>query len=116
MDRLLLHGMAFTGRHGVEAAERELPARFVVDVELGAELAAAGSSDHLADTVDYTKAYAVVREVVESEPVNLLETLAERIAARLLQLQRVETAVVRVAKRPLVEGEFRSFAVEVRRP
>lgn len=116
MDRLLLHGMAFTGRHGVKPAERELPARFRVDVELDADLRPAGATDDLADTLDYTRAHAVVREVVEGEPVNLLETLAERIATGLLKLDRVERAVVRVAKKPPVDGEFTSFAVEVRRP
>ena len=42
MDRLLLEGMAFFGRHGALAAERELGARFTVDVELGVDLRAAG--------------------------------------------------------------------------
>lgn len=116
MDRLLLQGMAFTGRHGALPAERELPARFRVDVELEADLRPAGVSDRLADTLDYGVAYAAVREIVEGEPVNLLETLADRIAERLLRLERVQGALVRVAKRPPVEGEFASFAVEVRRP
>lgn len=116
MDRLLLQGMAFTGRHGVRPAEREVPARFRVDVELNADLRRAGASDDLADTVDYTEAFAVVRSVIEGESCELLETLAERIAARLLELDRVEAATVRVAKRPPLDAEFASFAVEVRRP
>ena len=116
MDRLLLEGMAFTGRHGVLPAERELPARFRVDIELAADLRAAGASDRLADTVDYTEVYALVQEVVEGEPCSLLETVAERIAGRLLGFDRVQSATVRVAKTPPVEGEFRSFAVEIVRP
>jgi dihydroneopterin aldolase len=116
VDRLVLRGMAFTGRHGARPAERELPSRFRVDVELEADLRQAGASDDLRDTIDYTQAHALVRQVVEGEPVNLLETLAERIASRLLGLERVRSAVVRVAKRPPVDGEFASFEVEVRRP
>src|SRR5439155_22408255 len=63
MDRLLLEGMTFFGRHGVLPAERELGARFRVDVVIEADLAAAGRSDRLEDTVDYVRAYSVVREV-----------------------------------------------------
>ena len=112
----MLEGMAFLGRHGVSAAERQVPARFRVDVELTADLRRAGASDDLADTVDYTEAYAVVRDAVEGESCLLLEALAERIATGLLRLDKVGSATVRVAKRPPLEGEFASFAVEVRRP
>jgi dihydroneopterin aldolase len=115
MDRLLLEGMTFFGRHGVLPAERELGARFSVDVELQADLAEAGETDRLEDTVDYSKAYDVVREVVEGQPCRLLESVAEKIAGRLLRMERVQRATVRVGKRPPLEGEFRAFAVEVSR-
>ena len=94
MDRLLLEGMTFFGRHGVLAAERDLGARFRVDVVIEADLAAAGRSDRLEDTVDYVRAYSVVREVVEGEPCQLLESVAERIAGRLMELERVRRATV----------------------
>jgi dihydroneopterin aldolase len=115
MDRLLLEGMTFFGRHGVLAAERELGARFSVDVDLSADLRLAGRSDRLEDTVDYSRVYEVVREVVEGEPCNLLETVAERIAGRLVAMGRVQRATVLVRKRPPLEGEFRAFGAEVTR-
>jgi 7,8-dihydroneopterin aldolase/epimerase/oxygenase len=113
MDRLILTGMVFFGRHGALAAERELGRRFTVDVELEADLRAASESDRLEDTINYVEAYAIAREEVEGEPRNLLETLAQRIAVRLLRLPRVERATVRVHKQPPVEGEFLDFAAEV---
>jgi len=115
MDRLLLEGMVFFGRHGALPAERELGARFTVDVELGLDLRAAGRSDLAADTVDYSRAYEVVREVVEGDPCRLLEAVAERVAARLLEFNPVERATVRVRKQPPVPGEFHSFGAEVTR-
>lgn len=115
MDRVLMKGMAFFGRHGVFPAERELGARLTVDVELEADLSRAAVSDRLEDTIDYAHAYQLVREVVEGEPCHLLEAVAERIASRLLQLDRVQRATVRVNKRPPLKGEFRSFGVEVSR-
>jgi dihydroneopterin aldolase len=111
-----MEGMAFFGRHGVFPAERELGARFTVDVELEADLRAAGRSDRLEDTIDYSRAYDLVREVVEGEPCHLLEAVAERISQRLLSLPRVERATVRVHKKPPLPGEFRSFGVEISRP
>ena len=111
-----MEGMAFFGRHGVFPAERELGARFSVDVELEGDLHAAGAGDRLEDTINYVQAYGLVKEVVEGEPCHLLEAVASRIADRLLSLPRVERARVRVHKRPPLEGEFRSFGVEVTRP
>jgi dihydroneopterin aldolase len=115
MDRLLLEGMVFFGRHGALPAERELGARFTVDVELGLDLRAAGRSDLPTDTVDYSRVYEAVREVVEGSPRTLLESVAERIASVLLGFDHVEQATVRVRKRPPVEGEFRAFGAEVTR-
>jgi len=116
VDRILMDGMGFFGRHGVFPAERELGARFSVDVELEGDLRAAGASDRLEDTIDYALAYDLVRQVVEGEPCHLLEAVAERIAARLLELRGVTRAVVRVHKKPPLPGEFRSVAVEISRP
>jgi len=111
-----MEGMAFFGRHGVFPAERDLGARFSVDVVLEGELATAGRSDRLEDTIDYARAYDLVREVVEGEPCALLESVAERIADRVLELPRVERATVRVHKKPPLPGEFRSVSVEITRP
>ena len=115
MDRMLLEGMSFFGHHGVYPAERELGTHFTVDVELELDLAAAGRSDRLEDTLDYREPYGLVREVVEGEPCQLVETLAERAAQRLLALPRVERVRVRVRKRPPLPGDLRSVGVEVSR-
>ena len=98
-DRILLEGMVFHGRHGTLPAERELGQPFVVDVELRLDLRPAGLSDELARTVDYGQVHRRAREIVEGEPVNLTETVAERIAAAVLEDHPSVNAVrVRVAK------------------
>ena len=111
-----MEGMAFFGRHGVFPAERELGARFTVDAILEGDLRAAGRSDRLEQTIDYARAYDLVRDVVEGEPRHLLEAVAERVAERLLELPRVERVTVRVHKKPPLPGEFRSVSVELTRP
>jgi dihydroneopterin aldolase len=98
-DRILLEGMVFYGRHGTLPAERELGQPFVVDVELRLDLRPAGLSDDLAQTVDYGEVHRRAREIVEGEPVNLTETVAERIAATILRdYPALEAVRVKVAK------------------
>ncbi len=117
-DRIRLHGMMFYGHHGTLAAERELGQQFIVDVELHCELQAAGLSDDLTKTVDYSQVYREVRAIVEGPPVALTETVAERIAAAILQHHaRVEAVRVCVAK-PQVRldgGVLTGSAVEILR-
>src|ERR687893_734307 len=84
-DKILLECMAFHGRHGTLPAERELGQPFVVDVELHLDLRPAGLSDDLTRTVDYGEVHRRAREIVEGSPVNLTETVAERIAAAVLE-------------------------------
>jgi 7,8-dihydroneopterin aldolase/epimerase/oxygenase len=98
-DLILLEGMVFHGRHGTLPAERELGQPFVVDVELRLSLRPAGLSDDLSQTVDYGEVHRQVREIVEGPPVNLTETVAERIAAAVLEGYPLVDAVrVKVAK------------------
>ena len=99
MDRILLNGMVFYGSHGTLPAERELGQPFLVDVELHLDLRPAGLSDDLARTVDYGQVHRRVREIVEGPPVNLTETVAERITTAILEDHPpVEAVRVKVAK------------------
>jgi 7,8-dihydroneopterin aldolase/epimerase/oxygenase len=98
-DRILLKGMVFHGYHGTLPAERELGQPFVVDVELRLDLRPAGLSDDLTRSVDYAEVHRRAKEIVEGPPVNLTETLAERIAAAILENHPpVKAARVKVAK------------------
>lgn len=97
-DRLLLSGLPFFAHHGVLLEERTNGQEFLVDVELEADLQEAGRRDDLVLTVDYRRAYDIVKDVMEGEPRNLIETLAETIAVRLLALDRVSAVMVRVRK------------------
>jgi dihydroneopterin aldolase len=115
VDRLLLRQMTFYGYHGDLAAERELGGRYTVDLEIGMDLAPAARSDDLTSAVDYVHVYQLVREVVEEEQHRLLEAIAERIAARVLELPRAAEVKVRVGKTPPLRGAFAEFAVEITR-
>ncbi len=90
--------MTFYGYHGARAQERVLGQRFVVDLEVGADLRSAGESDDLTRTIDYGELYQETKQILEGEPLNLLEAVAERIAAAALRHEGAQWARVRVRK------------------
>ncbi|CAI8047519.1 Dihydroneopterin aldolase 1 [Geodia barretti] len=106
LDRIILRGMQFYGFHGVNPEERRLGQPFIVDLEAELDLATAGESDRLQDTVSYTHLYRVVKTVVEGEPRNLLENAASAIARGVFdQHPAVQAVRVRVQKpRPPIRG------------
>ena len=117
-DRILLEDMVFHGRHGTLHAEQELGQPFVVSVELYLDLRPAGASDDLAKTVDYGEVHHMARDVVEGPPVQLIETLAERIASGALDDNpAVEAVKVRIAKPHVRLGDtvLAGSAVEILR-
>ncbi|GAC1512474.1 MAG: dihydroneopterin aldolase [Candidatus Dormibacteraceae bacterium] len=115
MDRVILEGMSFQGRHGVRAAEREQPQEFRVDVEVDFDLSEAGRTDRIEDTIDYTRVRAIAKDVIEGESLKLLESLAARIAERVLQLPKVGAVAVRIAKRPASMLPLDGAAVRINR-
>lgn len=84
LDRIRLLGLRAFGHHGVLAHERAQGQTFVADVVLHLDTRAAAATDDLADTVSYATVAEDVVAVLGGEPVDLLETLAERIAAVVL--------------------------------
>ena len=97
-DKIRLEGMVFYGYHGATAAERELGQRFIVDLEVERDLLKAGGSDNLEDTVDYSALYKVVKDTVQGASRTLLESVAQIIAARVLEEFPVEAVRVKVKK------------------
>jgi len=115
-DRISLRGLRVRGHHGVFDFERRDGQDFVVDVELELDLAKAAAGDDVADTVHYGELAGRLAEVVAGEPVNLIETLAERLAAVCLADARVAAATVTVHKpQAPIPHEFADVAVTVRR-
>lgn len=98
MDKILLQGLVFFGRHGCHAAERELGQKFSVDIEMSSDLSLACASDQMDDTVDYVAVYNAARAIIEGESAWLLESLAQRIADFCLRDDRVRDVRVRIRK------------------
>lgn len=97
-DRIELRGLRGFGYHGVLARERRDGQQFVVDVTLAVDTRPAGAGDELARTVNYAEVAAAAVAILEGPPVNLIETLAERIAAACLRHDLVASVQVTVHK------------------
>lgn len=97
-DQIVLQGISARGHHGVLDFERREGQTFVVDVVMSVDLAPAGASDRLDDTVNYAEVAGDVVALVEGEPLDLIEALAARIADRVLARPLVEAVDVVVHK------------------
>ena len=117
-DRIALRGLRLVGTHGVLPEEQERAQPFEVDVEIVADLAAAGRSDALDDTIDYGAVVGVVAEVVGGEHSDLLEHLAQRIADATFAVAgdaAFEVAVTVRKLRPPVPYDLAVSEVAIRR-
>ncbi len=97
-DYLRVLGMVFHAYHGLQQEEIENGQRFEVDVEFHFDAAPAGRSDRINDTIDVREVYALVRHVVMERRFFLIEAVAERIAAEILERFPAEGVRVRVRK------------------
>ncbi|MFH1686471.1 MAG: dihydroneopterin aldolase [bacterium] len=115
-DVIRLNNMSFYGYHGVSAAERETGRQFEVDCELEVDLADAARSDRLADTIDYSQVYDVVRDVVQGKAYSLVESLAADMAKSILERFAVYRVTLRIRKlHPPLNGPIKSIEVELSR-
>lgn len=106
MDKLVLKGLKFHGRHGVYDQEKIIGNAFEVDLEFTLSLQKAGETDNLKHTIDYAKAYSAVAEILQSNSVNLIETLALKIGNQLYSEFEIESLNVKVRKmNPPMNGE-----------
>lgn len=99
MDRIILTNLEIFGRHGCSVEEQRRGQIFKVDVELNLNLSKAGASDDIGDTVDYAAVMFDVEKIVAGTPRKLIETVAEEIAAALLEkFAQVDSVKVAVHK------------------
>lgn len=98
MDQIRLTGVRAVGKHGVLDFEHERAQTFVVDATLFLDLAPAGHSDDLHDTVDYGAIAKGIVAIIEGDHVDLIEKLADRIASMILEYPAVARTQVTVHK------------------
>ena len=115
-DRIELRGLRVRGYHGVLPEERRDGQLFGIDVVLETDVSTAAASDDLADTVDYATVARQVEKIVGGTPVDLIETLAVRLADACLAHRGVTAVEVAVHKPHAPIGlPFDDVVVRVRR-
>jgi len=117
-DLIELRGLRLSGIVGVLDHERTQPQPLDLDIDVAADLAPAGASDDLADTVNYGELCAVAERVVTTTSFQLLEALAGAIANAMLQVdERIAAVTVSVRKlRPPVAQQLATSGVRIVRP
>lgn len=115
-DTITIAGLRVRGHHGVYDFERRDGQDFVVDVVLDLDLSPAAASDDVADTVHYGELAEALAKVIAGEPVNLLETLAQRLADVCLADSRLTAVTITVHKpQAPVSVPVSDLAVTIRR-
>lgn len=115
-DRLSVLGIECYGHHGVFDFEKREGQIFIVDLTLGLDTRPAAASDDLRDTVNYGTLVDSVKAAVESDPVDLIEKVAQRIADVCLVDDRVLWAQVTLHKPDApIEATFRDVALTILR-
>lgn len=112
---LRLDGVRFRGHHGVSDSERALPQDFLVSLEVYLPLEVLPTGDHIADVYNYDRLATLVVEEGTEHRCLLLETLAQRVIARVLKdtpATRVSVAVTK--SRPPTRSSVDSVTVELR--
>ncbi len=115
-DRISLRGLTVRGHHGVFEHERRDGQEFVVDITVWIDLDRAGTTDDLADTVDYGELAKRAAAIVAGPPRNLIEAVAADIADDVMRDERVHAAEVTIHKpQAPIPLEFSDVAVVARR-
>ena len=98
MDCIQITGIRCYGYTGYLQEEQVLGQWFEVDLTLWLDLAAAGESDDIADTLDYRRVIEIAKQLVKTSKFALVEKLASAIADAILKLDRVQQVQVRLTK------------------
>ena len=116
LDRIAIHGLSAHAFHGVYEAERRLGQTFRVDAVLELDTAPAAADDDLERTVNYAELARALHSVLTGEPVDLLETLAQRLADVCLEDPLVDAVEITVHKPDAELGvPFDDVTVAIRR-
>ncbi|MBN9645091.1 dihydroneopterin aldolase [Corynebacterium mendelii] len=116
-DRIEITGLHFTACHGVLEEEKTTPQPFVVDIRLWLDCAPAAATDDIAATVSYADVAGIAEKIVSAQPVNLIETVAARIADDVLATYQMLHAVEVTVHKPQapLPQRFDDVAVVARR-
>ncbi len=98
MGKIRLNKLSFYAYHGVLPEEKERGQEFLVSVELDTDLKGISRVDNLKDTIDYVNISLSIKEIMQKERYDLIESVADRLAGELIKIERVNHVTVTVEK------------------
>lgn len=115
--KIHLNEMIFYGYHGVKPEERKLGQRFVVNFSLETNPKDDKNIHKIEDTIDYTKVYKIIKEILEKDEFHLLENCANRIIDKILtEFTKIIWVKVSIKKPSVpISGSLNSVEVEMER-
>jgi dihydroneopterin aldolase len=115
-DRIELRGLRVLGVCGILPEEQARPQPLEVDLDIEVDLATAGASDQVEDTIDYSAICAIAERIVSAERFDLLEALAQRLVEAVMADERALAVTVAVRKlRPPVPHHLDTSGVRIHR-
>ncbi len=117
MGKIVIEEMEFYAFHGHYHEEQIVGNRFLVDLEMDADLTAAAGSDSLKDAVNYQQAYQIIKNEMRRTKSNLLENIGKRILDALYdEMEGIEKATIRIRKlNPPMGGPIKSVGIKMSR-
>ena len=117
MGKIVIEEMEFYAFHGHYHEEQIVGNRFLVDLEMDADLTAAASSDSLNYAVNYQQAYQIIKNEMRRTKSKLLENIGKRILDALYaEMEGIEKATIRIRKlNPPMGGPIKSVGVKMSR-
>ena len=114
VDKVYIEGLTFQTTIGFYQWEKEIKQTLVVDLAMGWNTAQAAENDELAKTLDYAAISEAVVEFANANPVDLIETLAERIATFLMAEYHIPWLRLKLMK-PTAVHNASTVGVEIER-
>ena len=117
MGKIVIEEMEFYAFHGHYQEEQIVGNRFLVDLEMDADLSGPASSDNLNDAVNYQQAYQIIKNEMRRTKSNLLENIGKRILDALYtEMEGIEKANIRIRKlNPPMGGPIKSVGIKMSR-
>lgn len=117
MGKIVIEEMEFYAFHGHYQEEQIVGNRFLVDLEMDADLSGPASSDNLNDAVNYQQAYQIIKNEMRRTKSNLLENIGKRILDALYtEMEGIEKATIRIRKlNPPMGGPIKSVGIKMSR-
>ena len=114
MDKVSINNIKFFAYHGLGNDEKEDGQKFEVDIDANLCLKKISKSDCIKKTIDYTSLLNIAKNEMLNSKYNLIETVAEKIANRVLSVDGILSTVVRIRKPDApINGSFDFVQVEI---